>query len=353
MPGEKTEPATAKKRREERRSGNVPKSQDINVVVSLIIAVYVFSIQGSSMIESIQAFYFFCFNLMIEGGDKIIYDNGAMIFDEYVSTMISVIATPLLILLFTSILINGYQTKWLVTTKPLKPKLSKLNPISGLKKIFSLKSLVEALKSLVKISLLLYIIFDFYVDNVLKYKLFYSLPPVESSLILLEDVVSLVMKIVLYFSFIAAFDYKFTTWKHEKDLRMSKDDIKEEFKQMEGDPKVKAKIKQKQMQMAQSRMMNNVPKADFVVRNPTHYAIAFRFKEGIDAAPIILAIGKDNLALRIIKLAEKHNIPIAEDVPLARALYSVGEVNTPVPEELFEAMAIIMVNVLGMNGKKY
>lgn len=133
-------------------------------------------------------------------------------------------------------------------------------------------------------------------------------------------------------------------------MKMSKEDIKEEYKQTEGDPKVKAKIKQKQMSMAMSRMMNSVPAADVIVKNPTHYAVALRYKRGQDAAPVILAMGEDQLAFRIIKVGERHQIPIVEDVPLARALYAQGTINAMIPEELYNAVAKIMINLYNLGG---
>lgn len=348
MPGEKTEPATAKRRKDERKKGNVLTSKDVTTVASLIASTYALWFTGSNIVTSLENFFFFCVSLMQEGGVDVVVKNGSFIAYEYVRTLMSIILLPMGITLFVAIGTTVYQTKGLVTTEPLKAKLSKLNPISGMKKIFSLKSLVDALKNVIKISILLYIIYIFYMDNVLRYRLFLSIGPVESGILLMEDILSLMNKIIMAFVVVAVVDYGYQKWEYERKMRMSKEDIKEEYKQMEGDPKVKAKIKQKQQSLARSRMMNTVPTADVIVRNPTHYAAALRYKENVDSTPIVLALGEDDLAKQIIRVAERHNIPIVEDVPLARALYSMGQINAMIPPELYDAVAKVLIGVLGI-----
>lgn len=352
MPGEKTESATDKKRKDERKKGNVLTSKDVTAVVSLMASTYVLWFMGSHIVSSLENFFYVCITLMQEGGVDIIVKNASFISYEYVRTLLSIIGIPMGMTLFVVIATTMYQTKGLFTTEPLKPKLNNINPINGMKKIFSLKSIVDALKNIVKISILLYIIYIFYRDNVLVYRLFFTLGPVESGILLMEDILSLMNKIIMAFLVVAVSDYVYQKWEYERKMRMSKEDIKEEYKQMEGDPKVKAKIKQKQQSMARSRMMTSVPGADVVVRNPTHYAVALRYKEFVDSTPIVLASGEDDLAKQIIRVAERHNIPIVEDVPLARALYSMVQINTMIPPELFDAVAKVIIGVRGIGGSK-
>lgn len=352
MPGEKTEPATAKRRGDERKKGNVLTSKDVTTVATLIASTYVIGLMGSEIINSLEAFFYYCISLMEEGGVDVVVRNADFIAYEYVRTLVSIIAIPMGTTLFVAIAITMYQTKGLITREPIKPKLSKLNPISGLKKIFSLKSVIDALKNLLKMTILFYIIYNFYKDNVLTYRLFLSLGPVESGVILIDDIMTMMNKIIMAFIVVAVIDYAYQKWEYERKMRMSKEDIKEEYKQMEGDPKVKAKIKQKQQTMARSRMMNTVPTADVIIRNPTHYAAALRFKVNVDSTPIILALGEDDLARQIIRSAERHEIPIVEDVPLARALYSMGQVNAMIPPELYDPVAKIIIEVLAIGGSK-
>lgn len=348
MPGEKTEPATAKKRRDARKKGDVPMCKDVTTVCSLMAAAIVLWFTFNASVAEVEEFFFYCFSLIESGGIHIISRNGQQIKAEYVSTMINILAVPLLVVLFTSIIVTMIQTKGLITSEKLKPKLSNLDPINGVKKLFSLKSLVEGLKNIVKISLLFCVIIAYYLDKVLNYRAFYYLDPAISAGIFFKDIFWLVVRISAIFGIVAFFDYFYQRWEYERKLRMSKQDIKDEYKQMEGDPKIKGKIKAKQRQLAQARMMDAVPNSDVIVRNPTHYAVALRYRKNVDFAPIILAMGEDELALRIIALGQKHNVPIVENVALARALYAGGKVQQPIPEDLYGLVAKVIIDVFGL-----
>lgn len=348
MAGEKTEKATSKRRSDERKKGNVPMYKDVTTVCSLVMSVWTLWVTGENIIVHMEEFFLFCTTLMTTSTVNIVVDNGNTIMVTMVSTLISVIAVPLIVTLLTSVIVTLYQTKGLIAKDKLKWKLDSFNIVKGFKNLFSLKSVIEALKNLVKISMLFVVIYLFFTENVLTYRLFYELHPVQSAAIIMEDLFTITMQIAMVFAVIAFADAFYQNWKWEKDMRMSKDDIKEEYKQMEGDPKVKAKIKQKQMALAQNRMMQDVPSADVIVRNPTHYAVALRYRPNIDVAPFILAMGEQELALRIIKVGERHNVPIVENVSLARALYAEGQVQHPIPHELYGAVATVIVDVLGI-----
>ena len=217
--------------------------------------------------------------------------------------------------------------------------------------MFSLRSIIEALKGILKISILLILIINYFRDILNDFPRFLELDLASACSILFQDILSLVMQIIVAFIAIAFFDYLYQWWDYERKMKMSKEEIKEEYKQIEGDPKVKGKIKQIQRQRAQQRMMQQVPQADVVIRNPTHFAVALRYDEKIDRAPIVLAKGMDELALRIVKVAEEHQVSVVENVPLARALYASTDLEREIPPELYGAVAEVLVYVLKLNKK--
>ena len=265
-------------------------------------------------------------------------------------TTIAVVAVPfLLVTLILSVVATFAQTRMLVTTEPLKPKLSKLNPLSGFKRLFSLHSVVELIKNLIKISILLYLIYDYFTTVVVSFGRFLDMELNQAAEILFEDIFQLVLRVVVAFTAVAFFDYLYQRWEYERKLRMSKQEIKEEYKQMEGDPKVKGKIKEIQRQRARERMMQQVPGADVVIRNPTHVSIALRYKPEKDNAPVVVAKGLDELALRIVKVAEENHVAVVENVQLARSLYAAIDLGREITPDFYGPVAEILVYVLKMD----
>jgi len=265
-------------------------------------------------------------------------------------TAIAVVAGPfLLVTLILSVVATFAQTRMLVTTEPLKPKLSKLNPLSGFKRLFSLHSVVELIKNLIKISILLYLIYDYFTTVVVSFGRFLDMELNQAAEILFEDIFQLVLRVVVAFTAVAFFDYLYQRWEYERKLRMSKQEIKEEYKQMEGDPKVKGKIKEIQRQRARERMMQQVPGADVVIRNPTHVSIALRYKPEKDNAPVVVAKGLDELALRIVKVAEENHVAVVENVQLARSLYAAIDLGREITPDFYGPVAEILVYVLKMD----
>ena len=167
-----------------------------------------------------------------------------------------------------------------------------------------------------------------------------------------DGIMTMIFQIIITFAALAAADYLYPWWEYERQLRMSKQEIKDEYKQLEGDPQITGKMKERQRQMAQSRMMQQVPQADVVIRNPTHYAVALRYRPEIDNAPIVLALGMDELALRIVRVAEEHKVAVIENVPLARALYAGAELNREIPPEFYGAVAEVLVYIFRLNENK-
>ncbi len=244
------------------------------------------------------------------------------------------------------------QTRFLVSTESIKPKFSRLSPLQGFKRLFSLKSLVETGKNMIKIVILLVIIFLSIRDMFLESSNYLYTDLSAAAAHLVEVAGGMVVRICIAFVAVAALDFFYQWWDYEKQMMMTKQEVKEEYKQMEGDPQVKGKIKEIQRRRAQQRMMQQVPGADVVIRNPTHFAVALRYKPGRDDAPIVLAKGQDAVALRIVQIAEENKVAVVENVPLARALYAQAELNQFIPEELYDPVAKVLVYIFKLNDKQ-
>lgn len=320
-------------------------------MATLIISFAVLWIFRDSFAEQLGQFFTFCISLSTQSGGDIavllpqFFYQGLMVI---VKTVLPVMAATAI----CAIVVTLFQTKFLVTSESLKPKFSRINPLQGFKRLFSLRSVIDALKGILKIGILMVIVYmslkELFEENIR-----YIYIDLSASVSRLLDIcVSMILRVIIAFVAIAAMDYLYQRWDYERQLRMSKEEIKEEYKQTEGDPKVKGKIKQIQRQRAQSRMMQQVPKADVVIKNPTHFAVALRYQPEQDAAPIVLAKGQDELALRIIRIAEEHQVAVVENVPLARALYAKSELNDPIPPELYGAVAEVLVYIFRLDEKK-
>ncbi len=337
--GDKTEKATPKKRRDERKKGNVLMSRDVIAVATLFASVLMIKLWFPTMLASIQGF--------IEDSLILARDASIDIPHNFFLNTIS-IAAKVTGPLFAAAVLSGIvatmaQTKMLVTTEPLKPKLDRISPLQGFKRLFSLRSVVEAVKGLLKIIILLYFVVSCLKDFLSVSARYLTADVTGACTHLLSSIFSMLMKVGVAFLALAAADFLYQWWDYERKLKMSKQEIKEEYKQTEGDPQIKGKIKEVQRKMAQSRMMQQVPQSDVVVRNPTHFAVALRYHIGEDEAPVVLAKGQDSLALRIVRVAEEHDITVIENVQLARALYAKTELNSQIPQELYDSVAEIMV----------
>ena len=252
-------------------------------------------------------------------------------------------------IIITSVATTFFQTGMLVSAEALKPKLSKINPIEGFKRLFSLRSVIETLKGILKIIVLLWLVYSNLMDMIsMNHKYLYT-DLAQGIEHMYDSILKMIFQIIIAFAVVAAADYLYQWWEYERQLRMSKQEIKEEYKQTEGDPQIKGKIRERQQQMARSRMMQQVPQADVVIKNPTHYAVALRYRPEMDNAPVVLAMGQDELALRIIKVAEENKVAVVENIPLARALYAGAELGREIPPEFYGAVAEILVYIFRLN----
>lgn len=351
MPAEeRTEQATSQRKRDERKKGNVPQSKDLIVVGSMIISFYVLKLFGPMMLEQMQSsLYTFvamaATKATLEQADLMpMLSNGL--------TVVVICITPMLLAsVFTSVIFTMAQTKLLVTKEAFKFKFNKLNPISGFKKIISMRGLVELLKSSIKLAVVFYICYTKYIEYIPKFARLMDMDMMAAVSLIGEFVMSLINSAAVIFLFLAGADYLYQRYEYNKSIRMTKQEIKEEYKHTEGDPKVKAQIRQRQRKQAMGRMMQNVPTADVIIRNPTHYAIAVKYDGEKNRAPIVVAKGADLVAQRIIAIALDHNIATIENRTLARGLFEAVDIDREIPEKFYQPVAEVLAFVYGLRDK--
>ena len=348
--GEKTEKATPKKRRDQRKEGNVFQSKDVVTVVSLFGSFYILKLLFPKIYETVRAFMidFIGFaGTVTDASQEQINEIGLMV-------VVAIVKTILPLLLITSVLAivaTGAQTKFLVSGKSIRPQFKRLNPIEGIKKLFSLQNMVELIKSILKIIILIAVIYNIVIDDMVQVVRTMDMDIIVSGTYMLEMVMTLVLRICIAFLAIAALDFMYQWWEYERKLKMSKQEVKEEYKQTEGNPEIKSRIRNIQNQRARQRMMQAVPGADVVVRNPTHFAVALKYDADRWGAPVVLAKGQDELALRIVRVAEESGVAVIENPPLARGIYASTDLAQEIPQEYYGAVAEVLVYVYKMNNK--
>lgn len=348
--GEKTEKATPKKRSDARRKGQVLKSQDVtSAIVLLAMFIFIYFLAGS-MRDGLMAFLkqFFIHNINIE---TLTIDSTMALFDRALIEMAYLIVPIMIVASVAAIAANYFQFGLLFTTEPLKFDLTKMDPIKGMKRIFSLKAIVELLKSSLKILFIggvTVIIVWTNLPNVLElaFKSPWDTLATVGRLVGIMGIAASLMLLV-----ISMLDWFYQKYDYEKNLKMSKQDIKDEYKNSEGDPLIKSKIKQRQREMAMRRMMAEVPTADVVITNPTHYAIALKYDDESMDAPRVIAKGTDFIAQKIKLIAKENDVVMVENRPLARAMYEQVEIGDQVPEQFFKAIAEILAYVYRIKRK--
>ncbi len=345
---EKTEEPTPKKIEDARKEGNVPKSQDMSGFFTLFIAILgvllLFDFMSSRML-SLSAYYF---SLV---GEPLSVKNVINIAMVTMKEFLLVVIPLAIAVAIGGVLAALAQFGFLFTTKAIMPDFKKIDPIKGTKNLFSMKKILDGLKMTVKSFTIMgsgFYFFYLFIQELPTVAMF-SLGDQLSWLVDKAILIALVMLILIFvFSVI---DIVIVRKRYFDDLKMSKQEIKDEMKNMDGDPHIKAKIRQIQMQAAQKRMMSDVPNADVVITNPTHYAVAIKYEEGGLGVPLVVGKGKDHLAIQIKKIARENSVHIVENPPLARSLYKEVEVDQPIPDKLFSAVAEVLAYVYKM-GKK-
>ncbi len=349
---EKTEKATPRKRKKAREEGQVLQSREINTSLTLLAAfVLLFLLSGyigsSIRIASFQIFEEYLLNENLYNITNIQILSMNIIF-RILITFLPMALTVLIIGVIASYL----QVGFMITAKPIQPKLSKLDPVKGLKKLFSLEKVIELFKSLTKIFIIGYVVYRYVVGQL---ETIFSMMAMEIDQIIIitsRITLNIGLRAGLVLVFLAVIDYFYQRYEYEKKLKMSKQEVKDEHKQIEGDPKIKSKIRQKQMQISMRRMMQEIPKADVIITNPTHYAVAIQYSPEMNSAPLVIAKGQNLVAQNIKKQAVIHEIPMVENRFLARTLYETVEIGQVIPPDLYEAVAEVLAYVYQMNQMK-
>lgn len=347
--GEKTEKATPKKRQDSRKKGQVAKSQDVNTAIILFSVFLFFAFSGSYMKDSALSIYQHVFQefLVMELTEQNLQSLILTILKEIVLFL-----GPIMLVAMVAAIVGNYlQVGFLFSTEAIQFKLEKIDPVKGFKRIFSLRAIVELFKSILKICFIgtaAFTVIWLRLDEILVL----SQKPVGAAIATLGSVtVQMGLAASCALLFLAVLDYLYQKYDFEKNIRMSKQDIKDEYKNIEGDPLIKSKIKQQQREMAMRRMMQEIPEADVVITNPTHFAIALKYDETKSDAPIVVAKGVDFLAQKIKKIAKEHDVVTVENRALARALYYQTELGQTVPDEFFKAIAEILAYVYRIKQK--
>ena len=353
--GEKTEPATTKKLSDARKEGQVAKSKEIVTSVSLLGMFAILKLTLGSIGNQFMEFMAKIYNTIpkFAGPDssEINLNTVGMLMKEAIIT-IMVISAPIFAVGFIIALIGDlYQVKWKPTGKPLQPKLSKLNPLKGFKRMFSTQSIMNLVKSVAIIAIVFYVVWNELTNNASIIFDLYEVTLQEAIGMVGEFVINLGLKISAVYLLIGFADLIFQRHKFKEDMKMTKQEVKEEMKNSEGDPKIKMQIRRRMLQVSQRRMMKSLPQADVVITNPTHFAVALKYDLEIARAPILLAKGEDFLAQKIKEAAKEYKIEIVENKPLARMIYHSVDIGEEIPEELYQAVAEVLAFVYSVKKK--
>ncbi|TCL56576.1 flagellar biosynthetic protein FlhB [Kineothrix alysoides] len=353
--GEKTEPATEKKLRDARKEGQVAKSKEVGnafglLALFLVLKFYVGSM-GNSFLEVFYGIYGQIPSLIKNYNGEVPVTSLRAVFNNMVLEMILIMGPVLIIGLLVAFICDVAQVKWRPTGKTLKPKLSKLNPLKGFKKIISKDSLMELVKSVLKVGLIIYVAYSYLKDKYDYIFLLYDIPLNQAILLIGELVIDLGIRVSVVYILIGVLDFAYQKHKFKEDMKMTKQEIKDEYKDQEGDPKIKGKQRQRMREASQRRMMQQLPEADVVITNPTHYAVAIKYDPDKYEAPLVIAKGEDYLAQKIKDAAKEHHIEIVENKPLARMLYANVDVGELIPPELYQAVAEVLAFVYHLKGK--
>ncbi|RYG73858.1 flagellar biosynthesis protein FlhB [Lentibacillus lipolyticus] len=346
---EKTEKATPKKRQDERKKGKVAKSQDINTAMLLFLCFVMLFVSGSFMKNHLTALFRHSFTEYIHWGVTV--DSVNQVLVESLIEMAKILTPVMAIAIVAGLASNFTQIGFLFTTDPLKMDLKKIDPIQGAKKVFSARALVELVKSLLKIvfiGAITFFVIWIYKDDMMML----AFKTAEHAIGFFGEItITMGIAAAIALLLLSVLDYTYQKYDFEKNIKMSKKDVKDEHKNMEGDPQIKSKMKERQRDMATQRMMSEVPSADVVITNPTHYAIAVKYDEAKASAPYIVAKGTDYIALKIKEVAKEHKVMTVENRPLARSLYDAVEIDEVIPEEFYKAVAEILAYVYRLEKK--
>jgi flagellar biosynthetic protein FlhB len=344
---DKTEEPTTKRLEDARKKGQVPRSKELDTFVSLITSAVLFIFMGGHIAHGLAGIMKQQFRVSRED----IFDPGSPVshFSRAVSEAILLVMPFALVLAVAALITPMIMGGWNFSSEAIQPKLSKFNPLKGLKKIFGIQGLIELIKAIIKVVLIFVVagtLFDFYRDDLMR---LHSLP-VEKAIYQTAEIITfcfLILSATLLL--VVMIDVPYQLWNNKRQLKMSKQEVKDESKESEGSPEVKGRIRRMQMEIAQRRMMEEVPKADVIVTNPSHFAVALKYDQNNSGAPTLVAKGTDLIAAQIRNVALGADVPLVAAPPLARALYYSTELNKEIPQGLFLAVAQVLAYVFQLN----
>ncbi len=345
--GEKTEPATSKKLSDARSEGQVCKSRELDQALALVGLFLTLKVAVASMGSTFMEVFSDIYNKIPDTESATELSTVAvMSYMQHAALLSLRLAGPFFAVGFLiAFLSNLVQVKWKVSTKPLQPKLDKFNPVNGFKRMFSKDSLFELLKSIVKIIMIAIIAYTSIRSHVEEIFLLYHITLNQAIAQVGSIVIDVGLKIAIVYCVVGAVDYLYQRHKFNEDMKMTKQEVKDEMKNSEGDPQIKSKQRQRMQEASRRRMMQDVPQADVVITNPTHYAVALKYDAGTGTAPILVAKGADLIAQRIKEIARENKVEIVENKPLARMIYTNVEIGREIPPELYQAVAEILAAV--------
>ena len=348
--GEKTEEATEKRKRDAVQEGNVANSQDLGSVIILLAGFLMLRAYGENMYSRCADFMRYSFSYSMHS--SFTFDEALILLNQFITVSLIVCLPFMLVILFAAIFSNVIQVGFLFRFDPMTPNFDRMNPVSNIQNMFSWRLVAELVKSILKILIVAYVPYSTIKEELNEFIGFVKANPLPSFGKVLDVCYAMAIKIILIFLVLAIADWFFQKWRHDEGLKMSKEDIKEEHKQQEGDPHVKQKIRERQRQASARRQMEEVPKATVVVTNPTHIAVAIKYIPGETNAPIIVAMGAGLIAQKIKEIARENDVPIVENKPLAREMYKKASVGDEIPQELWTAVAEILGQIFREKYKK-
>lgn len=350
--GEKTEPATAKKLSDARNEGQVVKSKELNSAIALIVLFlilkYLSGMIGMDFIETFTVVYKKIPDYVTSSVGGMQIHSVTTLLNNMILRIAQIVLPVFLIGFVMAFLVEIIQVKWKPTTKPLEPKFDKMDPLKGFKRMFSAESLAELIKSIFKIGIITYVAYSTLKEELYFIYRLYDLNFFTAIGLIGEMVINLGLKISIVYLFIGIGDYVFQLLKFKRDMKMTKQEVKDEFKNTEGNPEIKSRIRGKMREASRRRMMQAVPTADVIITNPTHFAVALKYDTEVSKAPIVIAKGEDFLAQKIREAAKENSIEIVENKPLARMLYYNVNIGAEIPPELYQAVAEVLAYVYNL-----
>lgn len=347
--GEKTEPATAKKLREAREDGKVAKSKELTAAFDLIVLFLVLKIFISTIGNGFLETFYYVYKLIPDFIDMNAMDvsTGAVssFFLPVMTLLLKMVAPFFLFGFAVTLLVSILQVGWKVSSKPMQPKMDRFNPVNGFKRIISKDSIFELFKSILKIGLIIYVAYTSIKDEVNDIFILYDMPLDQAISLCGDVIINAGFKISLVYLVVGIADFVYQKYRFNEEMKMTKQEVKDEYKNTEGNPEIKGRQRQRMREASRRRMMQDVPKADVVITNPTHLAVAIKYEPEVNRAPVVLAKGEDYLAQKIKEAAKENHIEIVENKPLARMLYANVDIGSEIPPELYQAVAEILAMV--------